>query len=162
MDMDSSLDEQLEIHMAQRQRSLIRLLSLLKKDMDARITEKLQQKGYSNFKLGDLVLIVNIQPEGTINNELAKRARITKQAMSKVVKNLEAGGYILTRKHANDNRSSVIFLTDNGKRLLISAAESFREIQEQYTGIIGQKDTDALKEILGKLVFTLHPEYLKV
>src|SRR4051794_41130415 len=125
--MNGSLDEQLEQYLAQRQRSLIRLLGLLKKDMDFKITEKLQQKGYDNFKLGDLVLIVNIQPEGIINNELAKRARITKQAMSKVVKNLEAGGYILTRKHENDNRSAVIFLTDNGKRLLISAAESFRE-----------------------------------
>jgi DNA-binding MarR family transcriptional regulator len=157
--MNSSLDEQLEQYLAQRQRSLIRLLGLLKKDMDFKITEKLQQKGYNNFKLGDLVLIVNIQPEGIINNELAKRARITKQAMSKVVKNLEAGGYILTRKHANDNRSAVIFLTDNGKRLLISAAESFLEIQDEYTDIIGQEDADSLKQILGKLVFALRPEH---
>jgi DNA-binding MarR family transcriptional regulator len=157
--MNGSLDEQLEQYLAQRQRSLIRLLGLLKKDMDFKITEKLQQKGYDNFKLGDLVLIVNIQPEGIINNELAKRARITKQAMSKVVKNLEAGGYILTRKHENDNRSAVIFLTDNGKRLLISAAESFREIQDEYTDIIGQEDADSLKQILGKLVSTLRPEH---
>jgi DNA-binding MarR family transcriptional regulator len=157
--MNGSLDEQLEQYLAQRQRSLIRLLGLLKKDMDFKITEKLQQKGYNNFKLGDLVLIVNIQPEGIINNELAKRARITKQAMSKVVKNLEAGGYILTRKHANDNRSAVIFLTDNGKRLLISAAESFLEIQDEYTDIIGQEDADSLKQILGKLVFALRPEH---
>jgi DNA-binding MarR family transcriptional regulator len=157
--MNGSLDEQLEQYLAQRQRSLIRLFGLLKKDMDFKITEKLQQKGYDNFKLGDLVLIVNIQPEGIINNELAKRARITKQAMSKVVKNLEAGGYILTRKHENDNRSAVIFLTDNGKRLLISAAESFREIQDEYTDIIGQEDADSLKQILGKLVSTLRPEH---
>jgi DNA-binding MarR family transcriptional regulator len=158
--MERSLDEQLEFYMAQRQRSLIRLTALLKKDMDARIMEKLQMKGYTNFKLGDLPLIVNIQPEGTINNELAKRARISKQAMSKVVKNLEAGGYILTRKHENDNRSSVIFLTDNGKRLLICAIESIGEIEEIYTEVIGQKDTETLRAILGKLVFTLHPEYL--
>jgi DNA-binding MarR family transcriptional regulator len=157
--MNGSLDEQLEQYLAQRRHSLIRLLGLLKKDMDCRIIEKLQHKGYSNFKLGDLVLIVNIQPEGIINNELAKRARITKQAMSKVVKNLEAGGYILTRKHANDNRSAVIFLTDNGKRLLISAAESFREIQEEYTDIIGNEDAESLKLILGKLVSTLRPEH---
>jgi DNA-binding MarR family transcriptional regulator len=157
--MNGSLDEQLEQYLAQRQRSLIRLLGLLKKDMDFKITEKLQQKGYDNFKLGDLVLIVNIQPEGIINNELAKKARITKQAMSKVVKNLEAGGYIFTRKHENDNRSAVIFLTDNGKRLLISAAESFREIQDEYTDIIGMEDADSLKQILGKLVSTLRPEH---
>lgn len=156
--MEQSLDERVQYYLSQRSRSLARLLNLLKKDLDARITEKLQQRGYTDFRLGDLVLIVNIPPEGTINNELAKKARITKQAMSKVVKNLEAAGYILTRRHTSDNRAVVIFLSDKGKLLLISAAESFIEIQEEYTRIIGAADTEVLKGILGKLVFTLHPE----
>jgi DNA-binding MarR family transcriptional regulator len=156
--MNSSLDEQLEQHLAQRQQSLIRMLGLLKKDMDCRIMQKLQQKGYNDFKLGDLVLIVNIEPQGIINNELAKKARITKQAMSKVVKNLEAGGFIRTCKHASDARAAVISLTGEGKKLIICAAESFEEIQQEYTHIIGQQDTDALKQILKKLVFSLHPE----
>ncbi len=154
--MNSSLDERLEQHLAQRQHSLIRLLGLLKKDMDCRIIAKLQHKGYNNFKLGDLVLILNIEPQGTINNELAKRARITKQAMSKVVKNLEAEGYIWTCKHASDNRASLICLTDEGKKLVICASESFQEIQQEYTSIIGEQDTDALKQVLKTLVSNLH------
>lgn len=156
--MNGSLDEQLQQHLAQRQQSLIRMLGLLKKDMDCRIMQKLQQKGYNNFKLGDLVLIVNIDPQGIINNELARKARITKQAMSKVVKNLEAGGFIHTSKHANDARAAIISLTDEGKKLIICAAESFQEIQEEYTHIVGQEDADALRHILRKLVFSLHPE----
>jgi DNA-binding MarR family transcriptional regulator len=154
--MNSSLDEQLEQHLAQRQHSLIRLLGLLKKDMDCRIIAKLQHKGYNNFKLGDLVLIVNIEPQGTINNELAKKARITKQAMSKVVKNLEAEGYISTCKHASDNRASLINLTDEGKKLVICASESFQEIQQEYTRIIGEQDAEALKQVLKTLVSNLH------
>lgn len=155
--MNSSLDEQLQYHLAQRQHSLIRMLGLLRRDMDSRILEKLQKKGYENFKLGDLVLIVNIEPEGIINNELAKKARITKQAMSKVVRNLEASGYIHTCKHSTDNRASVIFLTDEGKKLIVSAAESFQEIEKEYTTVVGQEDTAALRQILGKLVYSLHP-----
>lgn len=156
--MNGSLDEQLQQHLAQRQQSLIRMLGLLKKDMDCRIMQKLQQKGYNNFKLGDLVLIVNIDPQGIINNELARKARITKQAMSKVVKNLEAGGFIHTSKHANDARAAIISLTDEGKKLIICAAESFQEIQEEYTHIVGEENADALSQILRKLVFSLHPE----
>jgi len=155
--MNSSLDEQLAQHLAQRQHSLIRMLGLLKKDMDCRIMTKLQHKGYDNFKLGDLVLIANIEPQGIINNELAKKARITKQAMSKVVKNLEATGYIRTCKHASDNRASIISLTDAGKQLIIHAAESFQEIEKDYTKIIGTENADALKQILQKLVCGLHP-----
>lgn len=156
--MNGSLDEQLQQHLAQRQQSLIRMLGLLKKDMDCRIMQKLQQKGYNNFKLGDLVLIVNIDPQGIINNELARKARITKQAMSKVVKNLEAGGFIHTSKHANDARAAIISLTDEGKKLIICAAESFQEIQEEYTHIVGEENADTLSQILRKLVFSLHPE----
>lgn len=156
--MSSSLDEQVEYHLAQRKQSLIRLLGLLKKDMDSRIMEKLQLRGYNNFKLGDLVLIVNIQQEGTINNELAKKARITKQAMSKVVKHLEAEGYIFTRKHASDNRAAVIYLTDKGKILLINSSEIYQEIQAEYTDLIGATDTDALRNILSNLVVAIHPE----
>jgi DNA-binding MarR family transcriptional regulator len=155
--MNSSLDEQLEQHLAQRQHSLIRMLGLLKKDMDCRIMTKLQHKGYDNFRLGDLVLIANIDPQGIINNELAKKARITKQAMSKVVKNLEADGYICTCKHANDNRASVISLTDAGKQLIVHAAESFQEIEKEYTKIVGWQDAGILKEILKKLVCGVIP-----
>ena len=156
--MNSSLDEQVSLHLAQRKRGLIRLLGLIKKDLDCRIVEKLQQRGYNNFKLGDLVVIINIQPEGIINNELAKKARITKQAMSKVVKYLESEGYIHTTRHASDNRAILISLTDNGKRLLIAAFETFEEIQAEYTAVVGDEDTEALKKVLGRLLFTLHPE----
>lgn len=133
------------------------MLTLLKKDLDAQLTEKLQQKGYTDFKLGDMVLIVNIQPEGIINNELAKKARITKQAMSKVVKNLEAAGYILTRKHESDNRASIIFLSDKGKHLLLDAVACVEEIQARYTSLIGEHDIEILKDILIRLVYGLYP-----
>jgi DNA-binding MarR family transcriptional regulator len=156
--MSHSLDLKLQECLQKRPRNLLRLVSLTKKDMDARLTEKLQEKGYPDFKLGDLALIVNIPPEGTINNDLAKKARISKQAMSKVVKNLETAGYILTRKHETDNRAVVIFLSEKGKQLLITVSESVDEIQEMYVSIIGDKEQEALISTLFKLINTLHPE----
>ena len=156
--MDSLLDEKLHHCLAQRPRLLIRMVNLLKKDMDARLMDKLQQRGYSNFKIGDMVLIANIAPEGIINNELAKKALITKQAMSKVVKNLEAAGYILTRKHETDNRATMIFLSDKGKELVIAATESVLEIEEYYAGLVGGTDAASLKELLKKLVGNIYPD----
>ncbi|WP_341842960.1 MarR family winged helix-turn-helix transcriptional regulator [Chitinophaga caseinilytica] len=150
-------DQQLADIISQRPKLLIRLLSIVKKDFDARLTEHLQQNGYADFKIGDMVLMANISTEGTINNELAKKARITKQAMSKVVKNLEAIGYIITRKHETDNRATVIFLSEKGKQLMIDMFSAVKGIQEYYTGIIGEKDADLLRDILFKLASELHP-----
>lgn len=155
--MTSTLDTRIAEIVARRPRLLIRLLSIVKKDMDFRITEKLQQRGYPDFKIGDMVLIVNISQEGTINNELARKARITKQAMSKVVKNLEAMDYIITRKHETDNRASVIFLSDKGKQLVIDCSECVQEIQAYYTGIIGEQDAEVLRDILFRLVQGIAP-----
>ncbi|MGX5817836.1 MarR family winged helix-turn-helix transcriptional regulator [Chitinophaga lutea] len=152
-----TLDEKLAIVAAGRNRSLIRLLSIVKKDLDARLTEKMLQMGY-DFRIGDMVLLVNISPEGTINNELAKKARITKQAMSKVVKNLESAGYINTRKHETDNRATVIFLSDKGKQLVLDASACIQEIQQYYTSIIGESDVEVLRDILFRLVAEIFPQ----
>lgn len=153
----TELDKKLEEIVARRPRLLVKLLSIVKKDFDARITEYLQQTGYKDFKIGDMVLLVNISPEGTINNELAKKARITKQAMSKVVKNLEAMGFIYTRKHETDNRATVIFLSDKGKQLVIDVSGAVQEIQAFYTSIIGEKDAEQLRDILFRLVEGIFP-----
>ncbi|KAA2241430.1 MarR family transcriptional regulator [Chitinophaga agrisoli] len=155
--MNSLLDDKLQHCLAQRPRLLIRMVNFMKKDMDGRLMEKLQQKGYTDFKMGDMVLIANIAPEGIINNELAKKALITKQAMSKVVKNLEAAGYIVTRKHETDNRAMVIFLSDKGKELVIAATESVLEIEEHYASLIGGTDAATLKDLLKKLVGNIYP-----
>jgi DNA-binding MarR family transcriptional regulator len=155
--MNSPLDEKLHESIAQRRHMLIRMVSLMKKDMDNQLTERLQQKGYTDFKMGDMVLIANIAPEGIINNELAKKAHITKQAMSKVVKNLEASGYIITRKHENDNRATMIFLSDKGKELVIAATESVLEMERHYTSLVGETDMETLKGILIRLVDFVYP-----
>ncbi len=153
----SDKDQQLTDIIAQRHKLLIRLLSIVKKDYDARLTEHLQKNGYADFKIGDMVLMANISTEGTINNELAKKARITKQAMSKVVKNLEASDYIVTRKHETDKRATVIFLSEKGKQLMIDMFGAVTGIQEYYTSIIGEQDADLLRDILFRLVSDVCP-----
>lgn len=149
--MSATIDARYEACLNKRPDSLARLINQFKKDMDQRITERIQERGYKNFKLGDMVLLVHIDPHGTINNDLARKARISKQAMSKVVKNLEAENYISSRKHDTDNRASLIFLTEKGKEFMINVYEAVYEIQAGYEAIIGADALADLKTILKKL-----------
>lgn len=149
--MSATVDARYEACLAKRPDSLARLINLFKKDIDLRITQRIQERGYKNFKLGDMVLLVHIDAQGTINNDLARKARISKQAMSKVVKNLEAENYISTRKHDTDNRASIIFLTEKGKEFMINVYEGVDEIQALYESIIGADALAELKTILKKL-----------
>ncbi|NLR61003.1 MarR family transcriptional regulator [Chitinophaga polysaccharea] len=149
--MSATIDARYEACLTKRPDNLARLINLFKKDIDQRITERIQERGYKNFKLGDMVLLVHIDPHGTINNDLARKARISKQAMSKVVKNLEAENYISSRKHDTDNRASLIFLTEKGKEFMINVYEAVDEIQAGYEAIIGADAFSDLKTILKKL-----------
>lgn len=146
--MSATIDAKYEAYMTERSNSLARLINQFKKDIDLRILQKIRERGYNDFKLGDMVLLVNIDSHGTINNDLARKARISKQAMSKVVKNLEASNYISSRKHDTDNRASLIFLTDKGKEFMITVYEVVDEVTDFYMSIVGEDEVRHLKTVL--------------
>ncbi|RFS21377.1 MarR family transcriptional regulator [Chitinophaga silvatica] len=154
--MSATIDAKYEAYMTDRSNSLARLINQFKKDIDLRIIQKIRERGYTDFKLGDMVLLVNIDSHGTINNDLARKARISKQAMSKVVKNLEASNYISTRKHDTDNRASLIFLTDKGKEFMITVYDVVDEVTEYYANITGKEEMQRLKTILKSITTGLN------
>ncbi len=120
-----------------RRRSLGRLSWRLKRYFDTFLEPRIQAQGFADFKLSYLALLANIDEKGITNNELAKRACVTKQMMSKTVNLLEQQGYIYTRKHASDSRSSVIFLNERGKDLFITLHECITEMHQKFSTILG-------------------------
>ena len=77
----------------------------------------LQKDGYTDFKMAYMPLLMNIDPDGCNEQGASEKAFITKQAMSKVVKELLERGYIETEKNYDDKRCANIFLTAKGKKL---------------------------------------------
>jgi DNA-binding MarR family transcriptional regulator len=63
-----------------------------------------------------MALLMDIGLEGTTNSQLAKKAKVTKQTMNKVVKNLKESGYISSSKNLADGRSEMLQLTNKGKK----------------------------------------------
>lgn len=129
-----------------RQRSLGRLSWRLKRYIESFLEPRLQARGFADFKLSYLALMANIEENGITNNELAKRACVTKQMMSKTVSLLERQGYIFTEKNVNDSRSSVIFLNERGKDLFISLHECITEMHHKFSGILGPERFEQLIE----------------
>ena len=148
----SELDKQLLYLHNEKQKSWGKIISQLKRHFDHWAMTELAEHGYDDFKIGYMPLLMNIHPEGITNNELAKKARVTKQAMSKVVKELEEAGYIRTEIHGKDKRSSNIHLTTKGKRLVLSARSRISTIETEYESVIGKKKFDELKALLSKII----------
>ncbi len=121
-----------------------KILSLLKKQFDQWAIERLAKKGYKGFKMTYMPVIMNIDQNGTSNNDLALRAKVTKQAMSKVIKELQKSGYISSKTDPNDKRSTIFKLTSKGQNLISSATESVGELMDEYRKLVGKKNYDTL------------------
>ena len=132
-----------------RGRAVGRLLWRLKRYVDNFVEPRLQALGYADFKMSYLMFLAHIEETGITNNELARRACVTKQMMSKIVGLLENEGYIYTQKNPNDSRSSVIFLNDRGKELFVALKDCMQETRDRFDAVAGH---DRMEEVIDTLV----------
>ncbi len=141
-----------------RDRSMGRLFWRLKRYMDSFMEPRLQELGYTDFKMSYLMFLANIQEQGTTNNELARKACVTKQMMSKIVGLLEEEGYIYTQKNPADSRSSIIFLNERGKELFVALRECMQEARDKFDGIVGHDRMEQVIDTMLLLANTLESE----
>lgn len=125
-----------------------KILTLLKKQFEQWAIDRLQSRGYKDFKMAYFPVIMNIDVEGTNNNDLARRARVTKQAMSKVVKELKRMGYVTTKTDPRDKRSAIFTLTEKGKKFVASTRVCVKELMDEYRGMMKKGEFDDLLEKL--------------
>lgn len=148
----TELDKQLMASHATKAKSWGKIISHLKRHFDAWAITELAAHGYANFKMGYMPLLMNIGPDGITNKELAKKAQVTKQAMSKVVNELTDAGYIKISTHETDKRSVVIQLTTQGKKLVVSSRSRVDSLEKEYEGTLGKRKFTELKEMLSRLI----------
>ena len=85
----NALDKKLIETECIRNGNWVKLIALLKHQFNEWSMSRLSREGYADFKVVYMPVLMNITPEGINNNELACQARVTKQAMSKVAKELQ-------------------------------------------------------------------------
>jgi DNA-binding MarR family transcriptional regulator len=135
-----------------KSRLLGRLLNKSYRYMSEVATDFLKDKGYTDFRVGHIVALVHIEFEGDTVNTLALRAGITKQGMSKIVKELVEGEYVISEKHPSDARSVIVKLTDRGYEALTHWKACTEHIDKKFTEILGSERLEQVKDILGVLV----------
>jgi DNA-binding MarR family transcriptional regulator len=148
MDLDKRFIKVREL----KQKSYARLVSLQKRFLDEWALEKLSQAGYRDFKMAYFPILMNIGLEGATNNELAEKGCVTKQATSKVIKELESYKLVYTELHETDNRCVVIKLTKKGKELVITAAEQIFKRMQEYEKLVGKENFQQAMDTMFKIM----------
>ncbi len=150
--MNESLKTRLIDFKSQKNRLMGRLLSKSFRFLSDLASEQLREKGYDTFRLGHLISLIHIDVDGSTINELAAMAGITKQAVSKIVRELQDAGYVQTEKHPGDARSVVVTISDKGAQFMLDWKECTVVIDERFRAILGAERLDLLKDLLFELV----------
>lgn len=106
----------------------------------------------SDIKPAHIPYFMSIGYQGISNNKLLKEIKVTRQGVSKAVKDLEKQGMIYTRKNESDARSMMIFLTEEGKNLYKVLGEVFGSVTLGYINLLGRKKYDQLIQSLTTII----------
>jgi MarR family transcriptional regulator, organic hydroperoxide resistance regulator len=98
------------------------------------------------------VLLPLFEEDGLRMGELARRARLSKQAMTELVPRLERDGLVERRTDPSDGRASLIFLTARSRAFEPVAAAVLGELDGLVRSRLDPERVEELKAALRELI----------
>ena len=98
------------------------------------------------------VLLPLYEEDGLRMGELARRARLSKQTMTDMIRRLERDGLVERRSDPNDARASLIFLTARSRRFEPVAAKTLRELDRLVRSRLSADSVKELKSALRRVM----------
>lgn len=129
-----------------------RLLYLLKRLSDDWYCTELCHSNLQGFNNSYLPMFMSIGTQGISNSKLASNLSITKQAASKVIKELEELELVRSEKCTTDGRSMMLYLTDEGIRFYEHIRRQMSALEQEYKKVVGAKNYDNAIDVMMKLI----------
>lgn len=121
------------------ERLIFKQLYILKRHTDKSAVAHLANLMPSDFNMTFMPYFMSIGHGGISNHNLVNKIMVTKQGVSKTVKELERLGLTYTQKSETDARSIMIFLTDHGKKLHDAICLMADDMTAEYIKLVGAK-----------------------
>jgi len=117
------------------------------------LAERFRVAGYSDVRPSfGSVLVPLIEEDDLRVGELARRARLSKQAMTTLVRSVEQAGLVVREPDAADGRATRVRLTPKGQAFRSVAEQTLRELDDLVWGVLDDEELDRLVNALRKVV----------
>lgn len=117
------------------------------------LAARFAEAGYSEIRPSyGSVLLPLYEQDGLRMGELARRARLSKQTMTTMVRRLENDGLVERRPDPGDARASLIFLTERSRAFEPVAAATLRELDALVRRRLSAKRLAEVKATLRELM----------
>jgi DNA-binding MarR family transcriptional regulator len=123
--------------------------------MSGTMMAKVARRGFSGMTPAFASLMPLLDATGVRPSTLAQRAGITKQAISQLVRELEARGYVEQVPDATDTRAKIVRLTKRGVALHAASAEVRHELHAIAIATLGKSRVSRLRRDLMELAAAL-------
>ena len=120
---------------------------------ESRIIELIGDLGHVDVRSTHLTVIRNLDLEGTRITELARRAGVTKQSMSDLVRRCEDMGFVGRSADETDRRAKKIIFTNKGRELVEDIWDVVDRVDEEMAVIIGRIKVTSLQNTLKKYLY---------
>jgi DNA-binding MarR family transcriptional regulator len=116
-----------------------------------RMLAGLHERGFNDLVAAHLDVLQYPGPESQRPSDLAKRARMSKQALNYLLGQMEQLGYLERRNDAEDQRSKRIHLTRRGQAALRAIREIVLEVEADWERELGAQRFAQLRDLLERL-----------
>lgn len=113
--------------------------------------DRLSEMGHGAVHPAHVTVFAVLDAEGTRVSTLAVRAGISRQAMSALVRSLEAAGYVTTETDPADQRATLVRLDRLGAQFCRAAIEVSAEVNKDVEKKLGKAETDRIRSALREL-----------
>jgi DNA-binding MarR family transcriptional regulator len=105
--------------------------------------------------LSHIHLLFTIGLDGVSNSEMARRAKVSKQAMSKLVQEMLKHELIVIDSSECDSRCNIISLTDKGAEVLMKIWDTNKLLSAEFENRLGKAKAKKLLALMAELVEAL-------
>jgi DNA-binding MarR family transcriptional regulator len=124
------------------------LLAKASQRFNERLVERFAEEGFAEVRASwGSVLMPLFEQDGLRVGEIAARARLSKQSMTRLVAQCEAAGLVRRSRDADDGRAFRVELTRRGRRLRSVAERVLEELEDEVAALLGGRQR-ALKRAL--------------
>ena len=117
------------------------------------LAERFAAAGYADIRPSyGSVLLPLFEEDGLRLGELGRRARLSKQTMTELVRRLERDGLVERRADPSDGRASLVYLTSRTRAFEPVAAEVLAELDLLVRRRLDDEGVEALKAALTELL----------
>jgi DNA-binding MarR family transcriptional regulator len=135
---------------------LARLLAMSYRLLIDGLHTRLREQGWTDVRPAFGFVLLATRDRATTSTELATVLGVSKQAASKLVDAMEDAGYVSRSPGVRDARERTVELAERGHRLLTAVEAIYRDLEAEWSAVIGDRAVTQTRRNLSRVVLAAH------